>query len=166
MHVSLSGQDLDLDMRDIYRKCAIPMPSDAKRNMMNASSNFEIIAKIVDAIHLRSARVIHSPGVAGHIGGYPVRIDFRNESSAEKRISFVEDYFTFKKMEAHNRESIFLDGIEDISNGVLTYTDALQEKVRKSFGVNVPKQVSFDAIEKMADFLIDKIIAPVLGTAA
>ena len=165
VNVSYAGQGLDLDMRAVYRKCAIPMPSDAKRNMMNASSNFEIIAKIVDAIQLRSARVIHSPGVAGHIGGYPVRIDFRNDSAAEKRISFVEDYFTFKEMEAHNRCSMFLDGIEDISSGVLTYTDALQEKVKKSFGVNIPKHIPFDAIENTANFLIDKVIAPALGTA-
>jgi hypothetical protein len=163
VHISSLGRNLNLDMRDIYRKCAIPMPVDARRNMMNASSNFEIIAKITDAIHSRTTHVIHSPGVAGLIGGYPVRINFENATSLDKRITFVEDYFTLKKMEAHNRESIFLDGVENVSNGVLTYTDALQEKVKKSFGVNIPKHVSFEAIENMGEFLVEKIIKPALG---
>jgi hypothetical protein len=158
VHVSYKGQEVDLDMRTIYKKCAISMPVDAKRNMMDASSNFEIITSIVDSIRLCSTRVIHTPGVAGHIGGYPVRIDFRRESLSEKRVTFVEDFFSLEEMEEHNRRSIFLDGIEDISEGELTYTDALQEKVRGSFGVNIPKHVPFDSIENTANFIIENII--------
>jgi hypothetical protein len=164
-HISHAGRDLHLDMRAVYRKCAIPMPVDAKRNIMNASSNFEIISKIVDAIRSCSAQTIHSPGVGGHIGGYPVLIDFRNGSSSQKHISFIEDYFTLEEMEAHNRASIALDGIEDVSDGVLTYTDLLQERVKQSFGVNIPKRVHFDSIPDMSDFLINKIISPALGVS-
>jgi hypothetical protein len=166
VHISHAGRDLDLDMHAVYRKCAIPMPIDTKRNIMNASSTFAIIAKTVDAIRSSSAHVIHSPGVNGHIGGYPVLIDFRSGPSAEKHISFIEDFFTLKEMEAHNRASISLDGIEDISDGVLTYTDSLQKRVKNSFGVEIPKQVHFDSIQDMSDFLINKIIAPALGVSA
>ncbi len=34
----------------IISNCNIPMPVDAKRNMMNASSNFEIIQAILGAV--------------------------------------------------------------------------------------------------------------------
>lgn len=166
IHISHAGRDLDLDMNAVYRNCAIPMPVDSKRNIMNAGSNFEIIAKTVDAIRSSSAHVIHSPGVSGHIGGYPVLIDFREGASAERRISFIEDFFTLEEMEAHNRASIALDGIEDVSDGVLIYTDLLQQRVKKSFGVSVPKQVHLDSIEYVSDFLIKKIISPALGVSA
>lgn len=165
LHLSYAERRLDLDMEELYRKCALPMPVDAKRNMMNASSNFEIIAKIVDAARMHSTQVIHSPGVAGCLGGYPVRIDFREETPVRKRISFVEDFFSTEEMEAHNRQSIALDGIEDITDGVLTYTDDLQEKVKSSFGVRLPKHIPFASIEDTASFLISEIITPALRKA-
>lgn len=162
VHLRYRGQNLDIDMTSIYRKCAIPMPADSKRNMMNASSNFEIIAKIIEAIKCKSVHVIHAPGVAGHIGGYPVRVDFRDATPSSKTFTFVEDYFSLQQMEEHNRASMALDGIEGISNGVLTYTDGLCKKVKKSFGVTIPKYVPFDKVDETACFLIDKIIMPAL----
>ena len=44
------GEKLDIDQDDILRKCVISMPTDSKRNMMNASSNFDIISCILKAI--------------------------------------------------------------------------------------------------------------------
>ena len=161
--LSRAGRPLDVDLTDIYRNCALPMPVDAKRNMMNASSNFEIIAKIVNAVRTRSTCVIHSPGVAGYLGGYPVRIDFREGASSDRRISFVEDFFSLSAMQAHNRQSIALDGIENVADGVLTYTDDLLRKVKSSFDVTVDKQVPLEAIERVSQLLIDKIIAPSVG---
>ena len=162
IHLSYQGKSLKIDLKEMYKRCAIAMPIDSKRNMMNASSNFEIICKIVNALRMRSTQIIHSPGVAGYIGGYPIRIDFRGEAMSERRVSFVEDYFSLREMEAHNRASIALDGIEDISEGTLTYTAALCEKVKKSFGVVIPKTVAFGAIEDMTELLIEKIIRPSL----
>lgn len=163
VYVSCNGHTLDLDMEEIYRKCAIPMPVDARRNIMNASSNFEIISKIKHAISSRSNCVMHIPGVAGYVGGYPVRIDFREGTSPEGRISFVEDFFTLEKMKVHNRFSAYLDGIEDISNGTLTYTNELQENVKNRFSVDIPKKINFDELDQMAQFLVDRIIKPTLG---
>ncbi len=41
--------------------------------MMNASSNFNIIYSILDAISNKKKKVkIHTPGVNGEIGGYPI----------------------------------------------------------------------------------------------
>jgi len=159
------GKELSLDMNAVYKKCAIPMPVDAKRNMMNASSNFEIIAKIINAARVHSQQVIHTPGVAGFIGGYPVRIDFRTGTPEAQHCTFIEDFFSLHEMQKHNRSSIALDGIEDVSNGVLSYTDKLCEKVEKSFGVVIPKHVPFNKIEETADFLIDKIIKPKITNA-
>ena len=166
IHLAHAGCELKPDLAAIYRQCAIPMPMDARRNMMNASSNYEIIAKIVAAIRTGGVRQLHVPGVAGHLGGYPVRVDFRPGTPVEKHISFVEDFFPLAEMERHNRASIYLDGIEDVSGGVLTYTDALREKARRSFGVTIPKQVPFDAIKDVEQFIIHKIILPALGVGA
>lgn len=148
------------DMKQVYRNCAISMPVDSKRNMMNASSNFEIIDRIVNAVRSGTVKVLHCPGIAGHIGGYPVRIDFRGKTATDNRISFVEDYFTLSAMQTHNRCSIALDGIEEIKDGVLSYTEELQYKVKKSFGVVIPRQIQFDEIEATASFLIERIIVP------
>lgn len=43
MDVRYQGKKLDVDRKEIVAGCGIKMPVDAKRNMMNASSNFEII---------------------------------------------------------------------------------------------------------------------------
>ena len=152
-----NGEKLDIDMEKIWAKCAIDMPVDAKRNMMNASSNFEIIRKIVDALSTNSTRVIHSPGVVGNIGGYPIAIDGESE-----KISFYEKYFTKDKMVEANRKSIYLDGIEKIENGSLFYTDELISKVKKAFNVDLVKEVSYEKIEEVASFIIKNIIEPQL----
>ncbi len=53
-----------------------------------------------------------------------------------------------------------LDGIEDVTDGKLIYTDALIEKVRKAFGKELPKSVAYDEIENVAEYLINEIILP------
>lgn len=160
VHLLYRGDVLNIDMVPIYAKCSIVMPSDSRRNMMNASSNYEIIAKIIDAIKSNSTHIIHTPGVMGYMGGYPVRIDFRRSAPSSKRSTFVEDYFSLKQMEEHNKASIALDGVEGISNGMLIYTDLLREKVKRIFGVSIPKNVHFDEVEEMGLLLINKIIIP------
>ena len=163
VHISHGTKELELDVAKIYKKCVIPMPVDSKRNMMNASSNFEIITKIINSIRYQASYIIHVPGIAGEIGGYPIRIDFREGASKENRISFVEDYFSIDEMRLHNRLSIALDGIEDVTDGVLTYTEVLRDKVKECFNVKLPKHVPFDKIEETAELLIEKIIKPAKG---
>lgn len=162
IHIQVDGKDVSLDMKEVYQRCAIAMPVDAKRNIMNASSNFEIIRKIIDAIRLKKRELIHSPGVMGNLGGYPVYIDFTKDRSGEKHISFVEDWFSYEEMKQANRASIALDGIEDISDGSLVYTDNLCTSVKKAFGVDLPKKVTLEGSMDVADFIIDKIIKPQL----
>lgn len=61
-------------------------------------------------------------------------------------------------MRKKNKESIYLDGIENVQNGVLVYTNELLQKVKKVFDVNLTKQVSFDEIDNTAEFIIREII--------
>lgn len=65
-------------------------------------------------------------------------------------------------MRRANRESIYKDGIENVENGMLTYTDELIGKVRKEFGVDLPKTVSLIDSGKVAELLIENIITPTL----
>ena len=155
MDVRYQGKKLDVDRKEIVAGCGIKMPVDAKRNMMNASSNFEIIQGILSAVRDGEKVKLHCPGVFGEIGGYTVIID----GAKEQVSSYIcEDYFDFKIMEQKNRESIYLDGIEDISGGTLTYTDELLEKVKKAFGVDLVKKVAFQEIDEVAEFIVKNII--------
>ena len=63
-------------------------------------------------------------------------------------------------MRLHNRLSIALDGVEDVTNGLLIYTEELCDKVKKCFGVKLPKYVPFNKIEEATKLLIEDIIEP------
>ena len=149
------GKLLDLDHKEMFRRCSIAMPTDSKRNMMNASSNFEIIEAILSAVRDRRAVKIHSPGAFGEIGGYPVLID---GSADEISARVFTEKFDIESMREANRKSIYLDGIEQVNSGTLTYTDELCEKVYARFGVQLPKNVHFSEIDATAEIIIRDII--------
>ena len=65
-------------------------------------------------------------------------------------------------MISKNRQSLALDGVEDIRNGCLVYTDDLIKKSEKAFGVTLPKIVPYDNIDATAEFIIKDIITPAL----
>jgi len=159
--VLVDGEQVDLDHAEIYRRCAIEMPVDAKRNIMNASSNFEIISKIVGAIRRRSRHVFHSPGVNGELGGFPVYVDFTVSNTGD-HIGFVEDWFTLEEMRSLNAASLALDGIEGVQDGRLRYTDDLLEKIKDAFGVTLPKHVDLADASEVGEFIIERIIEPQL----
>ena len=154
LSIKYQGKELDVDHDEVYKACGIPMPTDQKRNMMNASSNFDIIYSILSAIREKKAIKIHTPGVDGHIGGYPFVIDGTKND--------VDSYFypgyTLEEMEKVNRNSIYCDGIENIDKGCLIYTDELIEKVLNKFGVSIPKTLNLSEAEQVANLLIEGII--------
>lgn len=156
LSIKYQGTELDINHEEVYQACRIQMPTDQKRNMMNASSNFDIIYSILSAIRENKAVKIHTPGVEGHIGGYPYIIDATNGE--------VKGYFCpvyqLDEMEEVNRQSIYLDGIYDISDGCLIYTDELISKVKEAFGANIPKKVSINDAQVVADLIVDNIILP------
>lgn len=156
LSIKYQGRELDINHEDVYKACGIPIPTDQKRNMMNASSNFDIIYSILTAIREKKAIKIHTPGVDGHIGGYPYIID---GTSDEVKGYFAPGY-SMEGMEQVNRKSIYCDGIENVENGCLVYTDELIKKVKDRFGVDIPKRVALNEAEKVADLLINSIIKP------
>ena len=123
---------------------------------MNASSNFDIIYSIFSAIREKKAIKIHTPGVDGHIGGYPFIID----GTGEEVKGYMALNYTLEDMEQVNRNSIYCDGIENVVDGRLIYTDELLEKVKGKFYVELPKEVRLSKAEDVAKLLIEKIINP------
>lgn len=158
LDVRYKGESLDLDKAELLRACKIAMPVDQKRNMMNASSNFDIINSILTAIRDHKLVKIHTPGVNGEIGGYPYIIDGRRKIEAH----IDESVLSLEDMRKANRESIYLDGIENVEDGILTYTDELLDKVKKEFDVDLPKQFSLENSAEVANILISEIIKPTL----
>lgn len=155
IHVEYDGKTLEPDMDKIFAACKIPMPVDAKRNMMNASSNFEIIHNILVAVREKKKLKMHCPGVFGEIGGYPVIVD---GTGSKVKAYIDEEYFDMESMRKKNRESIYLDGVKNVENGTLYYTDELIAKCKNAFGVSLMDSVSFEEIEKAAQFLITEVI--------
>lgn len=156
LSIKYQGKELDINHDEVYKSCGIPMPTDQKRNMMNASSNFDIIYSILSAIREKKTIMIHTPGVDGHIGGYPFII---NGTGNEVK-GYMAPNYSLEEMEQVNRNSIYCDGIENVKDGCLVYTDELIEKVKHRFSVDIPKLVHLTDAEKIADFLIEEIIKP------
>ena len=157
LKVYYKGVEQDIPQDDIFAACRIPMPVDQTRNMMNASSNYQIITAVIDAIRTKENQRVFTPGFDGNIGGYPVLVGYR----AGRLDAWIdESVFSFEEMNRADRASMALDGVEDIVDGKLVYTDALIEKARKAFGAELPKTVAFEDIEKTAKFIIDEIILP------
>jgi len=155
LDIRYESKKLEVDSNRVFSRCNIPMPVDAKRNEMNASSNFEIIQAVLAAVREGKKTKLHCPGVFGEIGGYPVIVDGTGD---EVNVFICEDSFSMKEMRKKNRESIYLDGIETVEYGVLIYTDELIQKVKNVFGVNLKKTVPFDEIDEVAAFIIKNII--------
>ncbi|MBO4552036.1 MAG: hypothetical protein J5673_02425 [Candidatus Methanomethylophilaceae archaeon] len=149
------GKKIDVDYDAVFSRCSISMPTDAKRNMMNASSNYEIIKGILDSAKNGKKVKLHIPGAFGNLGGYPVILDGSKDKVAAY---FDESEFSLDEMKKKNAESIYLDGVEKVEDGILTYTDELIAKANKAFGVELPKNVAFKDIDKTAQFIIDEII--------
>ena len=156
LSIKYQGKPLDINPDDVYKACSISMPTDQKRNMMNASSNFDIIYSIISAIRNRTSIKIHTPGVEGNIGGYPFIID----ATGQDVKGYISTEYPLELMHETNRKSIYHDGIENVTDGKLIYTDELLEKVKSRFGVELPKEVPIEKAESVADILINRIILP------
>ncbi len=155
LKIYYNGKEQKLDQNDIFARCKISMPVDAQRNMMNASSNYRIIDAVIEAVRSKTNQLIFTPGVFGNIGGYPVQIGY---SDGKLDAWIDESVYTYEEMNKADRTSIALDGVEDVIDGTLIYTDYLIEKVKKAFGVDLPKKVTFEKIDDTAQYIIDNII--------
>ena len=157
LKVYYKDEEQKISVEKLYQACKISMPVDQTRNMMNASSNYNIITAVIEAIRSGKSQRVFIPGAFGNIGGYPVLIGYKNGLLTAW---IDESVFTFKEMDTANRASMYLDGIENIVDGKLIYTDELIKKSVKAFHTELPKTVAYDDIDQTAQFLIDKIILP------
>ena len=159
LKIFYKGKEAELSQKDVFEKCKIAMPVDGKRNIMNASSNYEIIKDMIVGIREKGVKRFFSPGAFGEIGGYPVILDASKDCIDMKIDTSV---FSMEAMRSANRQSIAFDGIENVADGRLIYTDNLLDKVKGRFGVSLPKEVAFDEIDSVAELLIEKIIKPAM----
>lgn len=157
LKVYYENQEKDISKDELYKACKIAMPVDQTRNMMNASSNYQIITAVIEAARTGDTRHLFIPGAFGNIGGYPVSVGYKNDCLTAW---IDQSVFSFEEMDKANRASMYLDGIEDINNGTLIFTDELIHKALKAFGTELPKTVAYNDIEQTAQFIIDKIILP------
>lgn len=156
LSIMYQGKELEIDHDEVYKACSISMPTDQKRNMMNASSNFDVIYSILSAIREKKAIKIHAPGVDGHIGGYPFILDGTDDEVK----GYMAPNYSLDEMEKVNRNSIYCDGIENVENGCLVYTDELIQKVKKRFDADIPKRVHLNEVEAVAELLIKRLVEP------
>lgn len=161
LKIRYRGQTQNIDANEIFARCKVPMPADSTRNMMNASSNYRAIDAIISTVRDRKARTIFLPGINGELGGYPVSIAF-NGSKLNLNIDTSE--FTLERMREVNRQSMYLDGIEKVEGGALYYTSELLDKTKAAFGVELPKSVEYARIDEVAQFLIENLVKPNLGS--
>ena len=151
------GEQLAFEQDKLLAACSIAMPTDQKRNMMNASSNFAIIEALITSLREQKVCKVHSPGVQGNIGGYPFVLDgIKVQGDIDDSIFAKED------MVRANMESIYKDGIENVTDGCLVYTDELLSKVRNRFHVELPKRVALADVDAVAERLINEIIQPTI----
>lgn len=155
LKIFYEGKEVELSQKEIFEKCKIAMPVDGKRNIMNASSNFEIIKDMIDGIREKEVKRFFSPGAFGEIGGYPVILDASKDGVD---MTIDTSVFSMEAMRKANRQSIAFDGVENVTDGRLIYTDGLLNKVKDRFGVSLPKEVAFEEIDSVAEVLIEKII--------
>ena len=84
---------------------------------------------------------------------YPYIIDGTTSSA------YVDtSIWSMEEMEKANALSIYCDGIADVKDGCLYYTDELREKVKRVFGVALPKSVHFKDIPNVATLLIEEVL--------
>lgn len=155
LDIKYQGQKLDFNKDELLKACSISMPVDQKRNMMNASSNFNIIESILTALRTETNVKVHTPGVDGEIGGYPVVIDGTTATAL-----FDESVWSMEEMRNANRRSIYCDGVADVNDGCLHYTPELVSKVKEKFNVDLPEVVAWDDIEYVGKHIIESIIIP------
>lgn len=160
LYAEYRGERVEPNLERLFRACALPMPVDAKRNMMNASSNYEIIRALIASVQSGRASRLHCPGALGEIGGYPVAVA---ADGGALSLKIDESRFSLEKMRRVNRASIALDGVEDVRGGSLVYTDALISKVKDAFKLELPKSVPYSDIDGAAELLINGIIKKAEG---
>ena len=152
---------------DILKNCAIAFPSDKTRNMMVASSAFELIDTIIyggsiykELNHDNSVyRLLNVPGALGTCGGMPVLINLSGscEAMLAKPSLFGVDLPT---MLAINKNSLFQDGLDlsTIDKGIVRFVNTKKlSKLENLLDFHWPSAVSYEKVEDLASLIAQYI---------
>lgn len=141
MDWSINGKKFDwISDEEIFKLAQISTVSGPTRNLMIASD----VVKITQAIMFNEGYFMHLPGPNGLIGGYPARVfTDKIEISLPKEISLEEAVDI-------NVKSLSFDGIENIKDGNITFTDEVIDKMKSVFGIYYPKSIKVEDCEAFA----------------
>lgn len=120
---------------ELIEACHIPMVSNATRNLMIASDVVEVVRILCGD----SPKAIHLPGPNGLIGGYPCIVHPYRETD-EVELDLPEEVELEQAIEI-NRISSQYDGVEDISDGCVTFMDKDIKRLKEVFGIDYPKKI-------------------------
>ncbi len=144
--------DKSIGNDELIKACHIPMVSDSVRNLMIASDTVEVIRILLGS----EKRKIHLPGANGLIGGYPCVVYPINERKEVEII--LPDAIKMEDAININVESSKFDGIEDISDGYITFMDKDIDVLKKVFDLNYPKKIHIDECFEFAKKTANKLI--------
>jgi len=133
---------------EILLRCAMPTISGAERNWMISSDVVVLMRLLLDKSG--NKRKTHAPGAFGLIGGYPLL--FQNGE-----MELDETYFCADEMIKVNRGSLACDGIEDINENGIIFTDDVISKMKTVFNLDYPKSVTVEDCERLAILIAEKL---------
>lgn len=134
------------DAEELFSHCSDKTASGPTRNLMIASD----IAQIIKSLSGHNVTKIHLPGPQGLPGGYPVFLS-RNMLINDAGINPSEAILT-------NLNSLRYDGIDDISEGVITFTEELISKMKNVFNIEYPKSLKVEDCEDFAYVIKAKLL--------
>ena len=155
---------------DILALCNIQFPSDATRNMMVASSAFEIIETICSALDYPDpmtnaksfdpiGKFIDIPGAFGNVGGNPIAFILNDNAKAcinKSSIFGVQDLYAQKV----KLNSLYQDGLDvsELDKGYIKFVNEEKlNKLEKLLGFQFPKQLHYNEVEEFAQKLVQYV---------
>lgn len=141
IHSSENNNDYP-EIIEAFKKCRIPMESGHTRNLMIASD----VSQIIKIMITGSNELIHLPGVSGYVGGYPCRWNKEDQGFCIEPMKGISSLGSIKI----NQQSIFCDGIEDISEGEVTFSNKVIRQMKNIFNIEYPKTISLEDLEDFA----------------
>lgn len=153
LEYSIRGRkDNKISNERLIEACHIPMVSDSVRNLMIASDTVEVIKILTGDRTVK----IHLPGANGLIGGYPCRL-YPLKEREDVEIILPEGMSLAEAIEI-NKVSSQYDGVEDISDGVITFMDKDIAKLKEVFDIDYPKSIHIDECYDFAKKIAGKLM--------
>lgn len=123
----------------IFKECNIPMMTDQTRNLMIASDCY--------ALTRGQTKLMHIPGSDCSVGGQRCVVVWSDGNmNVIKSSSIPQD-----KVDELNMKGLQADGIEDVKEGMITFTDESIKKMKEVFGIDYPKTLDLKDAKEFAE---------------